>query len=600
MAEPKLPDNHRIVNVVNQNKNSRTIGRAGYERRAQVKLEDYERTKDWVEHDLGVEDYLTTINSELALASHYSLMPEVEMSPDIKVFFETNKSSLEEFNSLMKGPTNEYLTTYEKWQDLVEDMDDRRRSELGIANDFDYKVTQAHEQIRSADEKVQNAHERIGTAHENLRAARTDTSPIGSIIGAITGSDEKSIHKVRDARRSLRDAQRGLRDARISAREARRRLQELYERRNDKQDSREKLEAKEYALLKKMAEAREVLELRRGDASKLFKDKKVLEIANRLHEQYAMIDKYKAIQDFKANTFNNEPYHSHIESTNPDLYKKLDSFPEKLPQKTFTITLDGKLKISSDQKKLNEIATKIEETKGKLPDFSKPSTNNLEAIRTQLDSLAITADISTSKKVEEEIVKIDNDMQSMDKTSDEYKKSNMKKDYLMKLQEVKAKQEEITTLSASLKIKELTANYNNAQTTAEKQKARAELQAAQAQLEAPKKDLKKLESELSGTPYAITLSTLKKLEKLTLEHEQLGATNDLDDHTTQTFTQLINSQSTLETGNPTRISMFFGDLYKHIREVPKKHLDKITEAREHQQALPAPQTQDHHRDDDGR
>lgn len=543
MANPNLPKYHNITNALNKKPNKQFVGLDGYVERVNAKLEDRKLTSAWLDDELGVQTHIDTVKDELVKLDYYGQMPEVTIDPSIKEFFNANKDSLNDLNSKIQDQKSQYMAAYESWQDQVENMDDRRRTELGLSYDFHHQEQQARNQIRTSKEQMKNA-------KQTLREAKQEVSPLRAIIGRIAGTDNKSLHKVRDARRQLRNAK-------ISFKEAKRRLIEIQERRDNRQDGMEKLKAKEYAALLKMATAQENMEIHRQGADKIAQNMK--KVQDRLAEQYKVIDKYKAIQEFKNSSQYGPASRETLKNTDRALYDKLESFPERLPAKAFTITLTGPLQFMDNADKITEVSQKIDELKSKVPDaIGLPNSDKLspKLVQEKIDSLALPTGENRLHEVAEQMSKI------TDKSSNEYKQLKMKYEYMLIENKVNFKKEQITTKQN--KIDAIMAEYNNATTPKAQQEALAKLEQPKDEIKKLKEELKELQNDLDNHPYSRTLAGLTALKNSLEEKAQLESVRDLLS-TVDPIHQSLEHSPVMMEGNYT-IKAFFETRVNAIRQ----------------------------------
>jgi len=575
MAETKLPKFHSIQDAVNQKPKKQFIGLEGYEARFNAKLEDKKNTEAWLDDELGVKTHIDTAKDNLTMLDHYAQMPEVTIEPDIKEFFETNKSSLDDLNTKIKEQKSEYMSAYRDWQDLVESMDEKRRSYLGLSYDFDHQEEQQRHQIKTSKEQMKSA-------RQSLRDAKNEADPLKAIIGRIAGTDSKSIHKVRDARRQLRNAK-------ISFNEAKRRLKEIQERRENRQDGMEKLQGKEYAALSKMSTALANMETHRQGADKIAANMK--KVQSKLVEQYKVIDQYRAIQEFK-----NSPQYAAtketLKLTNRALHDKLESIPESLPPKTFAITLTGPLQVLSNNDKIAEVSQKIEALKGKLPEAIKlPENLNSGKVQDQIDILKIRPGEDSAKNFKEQLDEMADPTREGHnpdyKESSEYKMLKMKIDYMTISHKVNVKQ--IAVDNKQEEINNLMTEYNNATDSKTQQATLAKLQQPKEDLKKLKEDLKLVQEELARCPYSRTLRELNELKNSLEEKEQLKSVRDIGSLVSST-SQALERSPIMMADNTNRIAEFFKTRLTHVRESLEKRLN-----------LPEPeQSQDERSEDEGR
>lgn len=513
MAEPKLPQNHEFADRLNPSKTGRFLGKEEYEKRLEAKTKDLKRTENWIDTEFGVEQYISVAKSEIALAEYYGKMPEVSISPDIKEFWETNKSELDDLSKKMEEPRSEYLAAYKEWQRVLENMDKAQRDELGLGYDYNYKEAKAREDIRKANRQEHNA-------RESLRDARNSVSPLRAIVGRLTGVDTQSYKKVRDAKRSLRDA-------RIAQRSARRHLAEIREERARRADAMSEKEAEVYNALTKMADAQEKLDIRSTSGDKIFA--KMQEAQKRLSSQYKLIDQYKQIQAFKkSNQY--LAIKTFMDKNDPELLKQVEAIPDQLPKQTFVLTLEGPLqvipssqrldeinnRIASMQERITTIDTESKEVKGKLPGFAQLPDDYSKA---DIQAKFVELQIKNTDTVEELNTQMEKLKADGKEDSNEYRQLDMKKDFLEKKKVADDAQKKVDEQKA--KVSKAEAEFNNASNSTDKTQKYNEHQAALKELQKLQTELKKAQTELARTPYSTTLSRLNKLQQLLDEKEQL-------------------------------------------------------------------------------
>ena len=474
MANPNL---EKYRETVGSNPNAHTLSSDEFLERFKQKAAAYEGTKDWIEKEASLKEYIKVPQDELALVDFYGQMPEVEMSPDIKEFWQTQKDELNKID--MQGPQKDYLAAFQRVQDLIESMDERRRDDLS-ANNYDYRELKARESVEKAREGVRDA-------KKEIKYMENDVDPFKAMLGALTGTNKDS-KTVRDTYRRLRDAKRNLRDAKIN-------LASVQESRAEFEEKKSKLSAQEAEQLEKMLIAEKKMAINKETAEKI--NANAQKVQKSLHEQYALIDKYKAIQTFKKS---NDYVASRaiIATKNPDLAKELEAFPETLPSKFLKVTLSGPLQLPSNENKITELDTKIQEIKDKLP-----NDINMENLSVELDDYTI--------KSTDTVESIEASMEGLEPERKKYKQLEMKKDHLIAQQQVQTLQQEIETL------------INDIKTTSDNTELQAKLQT----LQAKQSKLKILEEDLQKDPYSQTVAKLQDLQRLVSEKEGLQTQDNI-------------------------------------------------------------------------
>lgn len=474
MANPNMED---YENSIGKNSFKKTLDYEELLERAKEKRDTYERTKSWITEETSIKEYIQVPQSELALAEYYGKIPEVELDPNIQEFWQTQKDELSKID--MQGPQNDYLKAFERWQELVEDLDDRKRDALG-ANNFDYKELKAKEGVQKAQEHVKDA-------KEDIKQMQNDISPFQVMLSAFTGMT-KDKRTVRDTYRRLRDAKRSLRDAKINLRSVR-------ESRAAFEQANSKLNVKEKMCLEEMLIAQEKIAINKQTAERI--NANALQVQKSLHEQYALVDKYISIQTFKKSN-DYVAVREAIRETNPDFLKEIDAFPETVPSNFLKVTLQGPLQLPSNESKITELSAKIEKMKSKLP-----FEIDMENLSTESKNLEI--------KPTDTIESIEEAMSKKTPESKEYKQLQMKWDHLVLVDQIETLKEEIKTL------------VNEIKSTSDDKALQAKLQT----LQAKQGKMKILEEAIQKDPYSQTMSTLQEMDKLTSEKEALSSQDNI-------------------------------------------------------------------------
>ena len=486
MADPNRPVHHGYADMLGTNPTQKNLNYDELVRRAKQRQTDLERTKAWIQEEASIKEYAKIPSEELATIAHYSNMPDVEIDSGVSEYFKTQQEELAKID--FASPQQEYLSAYQEWQRYLESLDDRRRDELGV-NNIDQREEQAQRSVSQAQQRLKDARRRV-------KDMQDDVDPFKAMIGAITGANKDS-RTVRDAYRGVKEAKRGLKDAR-------RNLQAVRESRAALEEKKASLSAKEYMVLKRMSDAQYKMAFTRETARQIVEGgkggaQKSEDVRKRLHDQYQLIDKYKAIQALKTGN-QYVAISNHLKATDPALLQKLESIPTNLPAQTFKVTLDGPLQIPSQADKIADVDKKIADVQSKLP--AGINMNDL------------TAEILALKlKDTDNVAGLEAQMSSLDPTSKEYKQLEMKKDHLTLQAQVDAKKAEIMTLKNEL-----------ATLDPSDQKAfRAKYQT----LQNAKVNLELLQEKLSKDPYSRTLSGLEELQKLTEERKPLEGIDQL-------------------------------------------------------------------------
>ena len=466
-------------------------------KQAQEKKDRHNSTKASLVAETSLDSFVTIDpTEELAMLDYYDSFNEVEIDPDVRGFWQGQQKAMLELKEENQEPIDEYMKAFDEWQDHVENMDDRKRSALGV-NSYDQRIKEAKKGLAKATER----------ANETSNNANLGKLFIGFITGGIIQDKAYDYRTIRDALDGVKSAQKSL----DSAKEAKSAFQE----------SLDKLEVKEQMALRRMLDAKE--KMARNRAVQMQKAKALDEISKeqkgKLAPQYQLIDQYLAIQKFKENVYSDPRQaistRQIIKSRNPELADSLDNF-QTLPNNTLRISLNSPLQeLPVDKEKLNEITKSIEDTKRSLP--YDIESNNLQA---EIDALHIDpkADISS------QLQKIEEDMQNCDPTSKEYQQLEMKKNHLEIQAKVNAQRKNVEDLKKSIMD-----SPNPSQSKLQK-------------LQAMQTSLKLLEEELNNDPYSKTLAGLRRLQELEAERDNFEAENRPLD----TFNQIGNISTQLQ------------------------------------------------------
>lgn len=525
--EIEKPEYHEFESSLGSNPVHASLNYAELKRRADLKRLEVKKTKELIEKDWGIGDYIGEMSAEIALIDHYSHMEEVEIDPDVRTFWETNKSTLEKMN--IRESQTEYLSAYEDWQDLVERMDEKRRSDLGIDHDYQYRLHQAKEQVHSAKEREKSA-------NRALRTAKREVNPLTAAIGVITGMDLQTARKVSDARKGVRDAKKGVRDAK-------RRLIAVRESRASFEEAKDKLSVKEYAVLRRMSEAKEKMAIIQSAAEDM--KKSMAETQRKLRAQYGMLDKYKAIQTLK-NSNNYAAISETLRNEDPELFKQVEAIPLALPKNYFKITLEGPLQIQNNEKQLSEMRDKMAEIAKKLPYTVEPAQAGKE-----ISDLTIK-DGETVETLEAKMKGI------TDTSSKEYQQLQMQKEHLSLLNAIAKRKAEIQTLTQE--IKTFTGDDKD-------------LQPKLRDLRTKQEHLKVLEAELQKDSFTVTMSQLQEIQALASQKTTIETQKEGMENLNDTAEGLQNSQYVPTPPHSFTISRYYETIIESIKRKKEKYIE---------------------------
>lgn len=494
-------------------------------RRAQLKKADLMRTKAWVQEQASIDDYVSIIPSaELALVEHYSAMPEVEMDPGIKEFWLEKQDALGKID--LQGPQEEYMSAYKEWQELVEIMDDKKRAELGSGG-----IAAAE---RQAKQGIKDAKERLKEAKQRSRDVESDVSPFSVMLGALTGAN-KDAKTYMEAKKGVGKAKKGLKDAR-------KRLAEIRERKADLKEKQDKYSVKEHMALEKMNDALEKMANNQALAAEIDANSK--EFAQKLHQQYQTIDKFKSIQTLKQSTLNDVDTRNSLKLSNPELFEALEGLPESLPAKSIKVTLDGPIQLPDNTSKIADIDSKIEDIKKHLP--SGVNLDNLESIANEITKLKLK-ETDTKDSIEAE-------MSTLDPSSQEYKQLEMKRNHLVLQEKYNNTKKTIEQLKRDI----VSADPKNQQRLLKKLSDQQQI-------------LGMIKEQLDKDPYSKTLKGFEDLQSLMQQKEALKSQDNLqnlDDISTQIEASNLPAQSST-------LSQAYELIIKAIEEQRQKSLLKL-------------------------
>ena len=609
MADPKFHDFKDMLNKNQVNLNYDEL----LARHKQKKI-DFERTKADIENnDANLEKYIAIPRHELALVEHYSSIPEVEIAPEVKELWETQSDELAKVQEKMETPKAEHLRAYESWQDLVEQMDEKRRSDLGLNGDWNYKEANAKEGIKEAKEKVKSA--------EKAKSdVEYEVDPIKAAIGFFTGNDPKSILKKQEARKALSDANKNLS-------KAKRHLAEIQEQRAHLAESRDKLTVKEYAVLEKLADAKEMMAEHQLTAEQISNRPELKTIQEALHKQYELIDKYKSIQSFK-NSSQYASIYSYLKINDKSLAESLSGIPDNLSAKSFKVTLTGPLQLPSQAQKIEDTTKKIEELMGRPLDLTKldEEKQKLSDEKTQLNidkddkqteidghnkTIAshekTISDLEESKKratIKETDTKdtIQAEMdQIADKNSQEYKELKMKQDHLILQEQYNKAVEEIKTLKEFIlankdtlkpddlqkKLQELQ-NKQSILKLSEEQLRTDEysknLAGIDSEISDEKTEIKNIKAEITKVQEEIKKieNQIKKIEEIAKLIEQRGELQQEDKsiQEIENLSEQLNTSTTkIGVGSLITVAAFYMPLLYQIKSLREKAVLRIEQSR---------------------
>ncbi len=406
-------------------------------------------------------------DTELGLIAYYSSMEGVEIDSADKDFWTSQQENLNSLNSKNREYTSEYNSLFKDLVDNDEAIVEFMRRYTG-ENSFDKQMQEKRKALRNAQEQ------REGVENEQNLGI--------SLLLAFTGNSENA-KKLRNANEAVMQAKKAIKQLRDSKKK--------YE------ETISKYQAKSQIKLRKMYDLADKIEGNKIDAAEI--DRASQERRDILAPQYEIVDKIKAIQDFK----NSNEYMSAktlFKANNPELCSKLDSFPKEMPH--LKVSSKQPLTLASlniNEANFNELNSQVSELIGKLP--KDVDINN---IAQSIDNYTIQPG--------ETISSLENSMNSLtDKNSDEYKRLEMKRDHLKLEKNVEEAKNDIEALK-----KEIMENPNPSQ---------EKLQ----ELSNKQSRLKLLEEEVSKDPYSTTLSNLNKLQELLDKQNNYQSLQNVDE-----------------------------------------------------------------------
>lgn len=547
------PPNHAYLDALNKTGKNRSFKELN--NLNELKEQDIAQTQADVDQYASIDDDIAINREQLALANYYNQMEEVTIDSGVMDLWKHQVDELKNID--VKTPKDEYMHAYEKWQNIIKEMDDERRNKLGLRNDRRYEEGRKKEAIQSAKEGEIDAKKAI-------RNISNEVDPFQALLGQITGVN-RDYEKRREAHRKLRDAKRRLRDAK--------RDYEIFLEDGKKLEEKSyKLKAEELSCLRKMNNAKAKMAANKAKAARITDN--VTDIGEKLQAQYTIIEQYKAIQALKKDP-NYVAICQHLKATDMDLYKKLESIPDNLPSNSFTVTLEG-LRIDSHSENIAQISEKYSQLFGKDLD-----SNNLEAAKTEITE--------KKEKTTEKINELEQERQFLeikdgetlesvqeqmdniqDKSSKEYKQLEAKKEHLFVQRQIEFAKKDIEKLKEEI--------LNNVNPTQDNQKKLQELKYKQDRLkmleEKSQNDeysqmVNSVNKELSDSKE--TIAKLEELENLLNQHSQI---NGLEEKISDTTNAL--SATTLSTtqNSPERLSQFFLRKYQELTERRKQYLSQ--------------------------
>lgn len=411
----------------------------------------------------SLDDYIVFKPSEeLALIEHYENIPGISIEPSIKEVWGKLQNDYNNSNLNIEKSKQSYMNNFGVLQDLEENLDEIIRSDSGV-NNFDNQEKEARKELKEAQQKFKSAQYKV--------------DPFKMLLGLAVGITD-DVHEIQDAHKGVERAKRN--------------IQAIKERRQDFITRQDKINVKIFMTRQKMQESLE--EISKQQLAVASRD---VEYASPIHttlqQQYAIIDKYLAIQELK----NSDEYASIraiLSSQNPSLLKDLDNLPPSLPDGFLKISLTNPLTLSSLPINFDRIS-EIDSTIGKIKS-DLPINIDLNNLFNEIDDCSL--------KENDTIQSIEASMSAItDKSSNEYKKLEMKRNHLQLQENVKKAENEIKKLK-----EEISQNPPN-------------LQDKLSELKNKQDYLNIILEELDKDSYSTTISSLTQFQTLQNEKEEI-------------------------------------------------------------------------------
>lgn len=429
--------------------------------RADLKLQDIQAVKAALEAYSSVEDHESIAKTELTKANHYNSMEDVEVHQDIFDFWNYQQASMAEPKSEIESGTREYMSAYREYLQVLDSIESNDRSTLKPSNDMDYSEAEAIRNLSIAKDGVAKAKLEHKSAKQALSEAKKravyvfdNEVDIGaSLFGMLIGADNKSLEANRSANKTVKDAKRRVKTSKEAIATAKhgivtaqRNLEIIRDNRRALEDRKAELDVRKYSASVKMAEALEKIENGKRKVAIIAiggqNGKNTVESSIRtFDQQYALIERYRAIQNIKKDS---KKYEAVKKALKDDpLLEQLENLPDENSAK-FKVTLNGPLQIVGKEKDITAIEEKLSQLLGKQFDINnlKTEKTNLEVeqkdIDNKINNLNAKIEGLNNKKESMEIQPeetpdtVQEKMDSItDKSSEEYKILEAKKAHLL-------------------------------------------------------------------------------------------------------------------------------------------------------------------------